>query len=152
MNEWVNKGVSSWMTERMLQAVLDWRFTGDLVLPGLHEIRSKSDFCSKKNKSLQKKRERRKAIWKFFSDSWGNGSFQEERKGGKRIWDCLLWKISLEGWHPGNAHILFLLKVNLSIWTSGFISGGFSAFKSGTEATATPADIDWRHQWYYSSS
>ena len=95
------------------------------------EMRSKSDFCSKITKASRKRETEGKPSGIF---SLTLEEVDPLRRGGRGKEDLGLcfWRF---------AHSLLLLKVNFSTRTSGFISGGLSAFKSGTEAIATSADI-----------
>lgn len=142
MNEWINKWGHYWMTERMLQAFSDWRLAEDLVLPGLHSIRSKSAFfffCIRRNKSLIK-REKGSNLERFqwFLRLW---LLWGGRKGKEDLAVCFgrcAWTADVLGMLMS----YFWWKLTISIWTSGFISGGLSAFKLGTESIASLTDIE----------
>lgn len=154
MNEWINKWGHYWMTERMLQAFSDWRLAEDLVLPGLHSIRSKSAFfffCIRRNKSLIK-REREGEQYGTFSviPQVVAPLRREERERGS---GCLLWEMCLDSRCPRNAHVLFLMKVNyfnLNLW---FHFRWSLSLQIGNWIHCQPhGHRGWPRQWYFSPS
>ena len=121
-----------WMSEWVNELLNDWDNVTSILRVNIgKEMRSKSDFCSKKAKASRKRETEGKQSGIFSLTLEEIDHFRRGRRWKEDQGLCF-WRF---------AHSLLVLKVNFSTWTSGFISGGLSAFKSGTEAIATSADI-----------